>query len=75
MWMGDEKDEKSNKLFNCYLGEFQRGLRQGQGTFYYASGAMYMVCSIVSLLPSITNLAYKKLIKTNSCLIYFVRIL
>ncbi|GBG89357.1 hypothetical protein CBR_g49067 [Chara braunii] len=30
------------KLNNCYVGEFKSGLRDGQGCFFYASGATYI---------------------------------
>ncbi|KAH7445166.1 hypothetical protein KP509_02G109900 [Ceratopteris richardii] len=41
IWMSNEQEDKSNRLLNYYVGDFKQGLRDGKGTFYYASGAIY----------------------------------
>ncbi|KAI5060020.1 hypothetical protein GOP47_0024440 [Adiantum capillus-veneris] len=41
VWMSNELEDNSNHLLNYYVGEYERGLRHGKGTFYYASGAIY----------------------------------
>ncbi|KAJ7563437.1 hypothetical protein O6H91_03G110000 [Diphasiastrum complanatum] len=40
-WTFNDSTEDKSILLNSYLGEFDRGVRHGHGTFFYASGAIF----------------------------------